>query len=194
MTRDGVGGDARRRTALAVGVALAALGALALALVAGLATLLLARGEDGAATPAPSALVVGRPAPEIAVRTAEGATLSLIELRGRPVWLNYWAAWCGPCRAEMPALLAVSRELGRGDARLVAIATGEPERTPRDYLRREGLETLPVAFDPEGSAGMRHGIVVLPTHVFIDAEGIVRAVHLRQLGADEMRRELRSLE
>jgi len=59
--------------------------------------------SDSEGAPAP-----GKPAPDFQLKSLDGQTISLSELRGRPVLINFWATWCGPCRMEMPFLQALS--------------------------------------------------------------------------------------
>ncbi|HWO10111.1 MAG TPA: TlpA disulfide reductase family protein, partial [Polyangiaceae bacterium] len=68
--------------------------------------------------------LVPRPAPDVQLLAANGSRGRLSDYRGRPVLLHFWATWCPPCKAELPALLALGRELDReGGARVVALAT-----------------------------------------------------------------------
>jgi len=61
--------------------------------------------SDSGQVPAP-----GKPAPDFQLKSLDGQTISLGELRGRPVIINFWATWCGPCRIEMPVLQALSED------------------------------------------------------------------------------------
>ncbi|NBX46179.1 MAG: TlpA family protein disulfide reductase [Chloroflexi bacterium] len=56
------------------------------------------------------ALAAGSTAPDFALPSLDGSTIKLSDYRGRPVWINVWASWCPPCRAELPDIAAVSRE------------------------------------------------------------------------------------
>jgi len=71
-----------------------------------LAALLLVERPAAPTTSIPAAPVVDAPAPDFTVTTLAGETLQLSDLRGQPVFLNFWATWCIPCRAEMPAFAA----------------------------------------------------------------------------------------
>lgn len=169
------------------------LGLLAAALLVGVVTLLL--NSRSAATPQMEAqgLTVGGAAPDFAVRTLDGEVIRLSELRGRSVWLNFWASWCTPCRAEMPELVTVGREAKQRGVILVAISTGEAEETARDYLERSGHTALPVALDADGQVGTLYQVRNLPTHVFIDAQGTVREVRLGSMDGEDMRTAVRRL-
>lgn len=169
------------------------LGLLAAALLVGVVTLLM--NSRSAATPQVEAqgLTVGEAAPDFAARTLDGEVIRLSELRGRAVWLNFWASWCTPCRAEMPELVTVGREARQQGVILVAISTGESDETARDYLKRSGHTALPAALDADGRVATLYQVRNLPTHVFIDAEGTVREVRLGSMDGEDMRTAVRRL-
>lgn len=140
-------------------------------------------------TPAPAfALTVlspGAPPPSSAggvppaVIPAAGARLTLSALRGHPVVVNFWGSWCGPCRAEMPLLVkAWHAYAGRG----VVVVGFDVDDTPaeaRRFLREYNVD-YPIVTVPDEHLPRAYGVIGLPTTVFVDAAGTIRA---RQLGA-----------
>jgi peroxiredoxin len=138
---------------------------------------------------------VGEPAPEFMSLYAEdGEVLRLSELKGQPVWLNFWGSWCPPCRAEMPEVQAAWQELEPRGMTMIGVSQQEDPRVSLAYLERVGAD-FPVAVDPNYlttvadpeafpdlfETAQTWEIRNYPTHVFIDADGIVRAVVLTQL-------------
>jgi cytochrome c biogenesis protein CcmG/thiol:disulfide interchange protein DsbE len=118
---------------------------------------------------------VGEAAPVFQLNTLGGQPLSLADLKGHPVLMNFWASWCPPCRAEMPDLDKVAREYqGQG---LVVLAVNLQEDAP---TARRYAETLGLAFqdsivlDSQGVVANRYNLTGLPTSYFIDADGIIR--------------------
>ncbi len=178
-----------RRPLVIVLIGMAMIGALALVMLAGVLWLLIQR-ENAAST---SSAILNQPAPEFRVRTLDGESVRLSDLKGQPVWLSFWAVWCGPCREEMPAVAEVGREAEANGVRLLALNTGEPEETVRSFLRRNSYPGLPVVLDENGSTGSAYQVYNLPTHVFIDADGVVRDVKLGTMDADEMRDAIEEL-
>ncbi|MDQ3327380.1 MAG: TlpA family protein disulfide reductase, partial [Chloroflexota bacterium] len=152
-------------------------------MLAGVLWLLIQR-DNGAGT---SSAILNQPAPEFRVRTLDDEAVPFSDLKGQPVWLSFWAVWCGPCRKEMPAVAEVGREAEANGIRLLALNTGESQKTVRDFLRKNPYPGLPVVLDENGSTGSAYQVYNLPTHVFIDADGIVREVKLGRMDADEMR-------
>lgn len=112
------------------------------------------------------------PAPEFTAYDADGNPAKLSDYLGKPLVLNFWASWCGPCKSEMPEFQAAYEELGDDVQFLMVNATTgrETQADAQALLDQEGY-TFPVLFDTDGSAAMTYGIYSLPTTYFIDAEG-----------------------
>ncbi|HEY4685194.1 MAG TPA: redoxin domain-containing protein [Dehalococcoidia bacterium] len=127
---------------------------------------------------APSA-TAGRAAPDFLLPALDGSTLRLSELQGRPVLVNFWATWCPPCRAEMPALNAAYES--HADEGLIIVAVNLRESTERvsDFADEFGL-AFPVVFDRAGEVARTWRIggptEGLPSSYFVDREGVVRKV------------------
>ncbi|HLO03127.1 MAG TPA: TlpA disulfide reductase family protein [Symbiobacteriaceae bacterium] len=126
-------------------------------------------------------------APEItAIDVQTGQSVTLSDLRGQPVFLNFWATWCGPCKIEMPAMEDLYREAG---PKLRILAVGQTPWETKEQLaafaKERGL-TFPILFDG-GAAAEAYGIVGVPTSIFIDGDGIIRALHPGTLSGEKMR-------
>lgn len=115
---------------------------------------------------------VGLPAPEFTVTTFDKAKVTLADVRGKVVVLNYWATWCGPCKAEMPMMDAYRRKLGKFGFEIYAITT--EDSAPRRYLKElEQLLSFPLASKLRGKGyGLIGGSV--PTNYVIDRNGVLR--------------------
>lgn len=127
------------------------------------------RAPDGTAaseTPGPV------PAPDFTVYDEAGNEVRLSDYLGKPVVVNFWASWCGPCRMEMPEFQEKHLELGGEVQFLMINMTGgrETVETARDFIAGQGY-TFPVLYDTEGDAAVTYGAYALPTTYFIDAEG-----------------------
>lgn len=95
--------------------------------------------------------------------------VSLEALRGRPVVLNFFASWCGPCVREMPALQA-SAERYKGKVHFVGITFNDPRDAARGVLERTGA-SYPAAFDSQSDLAVDYAVRVMPTTFFIDRDG-----------------------
>ena len=126
----------------------------------------------------------GRVAPDFLLQTLDGGTLRLSDLRGKPLIVNFWATWCGPCRTEMPDL--VETHIAHSDDGLVVVAVNQREAAERiqPFVDEFGLP-FPIALDRRGEIGTswRIGGAMegLPSTYFVDRDGIVRKVILGPL-------------
>lgn len=101
--------------------------------------------------------------------TPESVTLA--SLRGKPVFINFWATWCDPCRWEMPYILEVQQT--RPDIHVVAINVGESDEEVAAYLDEVGLEGLNILMDKGFDVYGSYHVTGLPTSLFLDAKGTV---------------------
>jgi peroxiredoxin len=133
-----------------------------------------AHGTTGGLIPAPH---MGFLAPDFALETSAGETIRLSELRGRPVVLNIWASWCGPCRAEMPALERVYQAYQEQGLEILGLnSTAQDNRQQAQaFVVEQGL-TFPIVYDTDGEATRLYAVRALPTTYFIDAQGIIQEV------------------
>ncbi len=119
----------------------------------------------------------GYRAPGFSLRTMEGGTLSLADLRGRVVVLNFWATWCPPCRAEMPAFQRLyARYADRGLVVIGINATKGDDLAAVFAFRQQYHLTFPILLDEAGQVNRSYRVSALPTTFFIDPQGIIRDV------------------
>jgi cytochrome c biogenesis protein CcmG, thiol:disulfide interchange protein DsbE len=117
----------------------------------------------------------GNVAADFSLSTLDGDAASLRDYRGRVVILNFFATWCGPCRAEMPDMQAIYGELRDRGLVVVAVNQGEAEESVTAFAREFGL-TFPLLLDSDLAIGKMYAVRGYPTTVVIDRKGIVRDV------------------
>jgi thiol-disulfide isomerase/thioredoxin len=99
--------------------------------------------------------------------------VDLKQLQGRVVVVNFWATWCGPCKAELPSLIRLKEKLAGKPYDWIAVNDGENAETINRYLKRSKLE-LPVWMGPEDSSASGWNVRGLPMTFVVDAKGRVR--------------------
>lgn len=131
------------------------------------------QGFDPNRPPRPA---VGYPTPDLVAVGLDLKPVKLSDLRGKAIFLNFWASWCGPCRIEMPEIQRLYETLPEGTTILAVNMTAQesgPE-APLAYLQAHGY-SFPVALDLSGQAGEEFRALSLPTSLFVSPDGIVTA-------------------
>jgi thiol-disulfide isomerase/thioredoxin len=176
---------------------------LTIAGTAGYAAVMASRAEDIDA-PVPitfagrggKALAAGSTAPDFALPSLDGSTIKLSDYRGRPVWINVWASWCPPCRAELPDIAVVSREYvtasetaANTGLAIILISIGEEAEVVRKYVATTKIN-LPVIVDQEYRITENYRVSGMPTHFFIGPDGHLKDFAIGGLKPRAMRTRL----
>jgi cytochrome c biogenesis protein CcmG, thiol:disulfide interchange protein DsbE len=123
--------------------------------------------------------LVGQPAPDFLLPYAspgeQGKTQRLSDLQGHAVVLDFWASWCGPCRAQSPVLARVAKAFASEKVRVLGVGTSDERAKITRFLASESLGYASV-FDDQDVASSLYHVRSLPTVVLIAKDGTVRAV------------------
>lgn len=115
---------------------------------------------------------IGSMAPDFELVDTQGKTVKLSDFKGKPVMLNFFATWCPPCRAEMPALQAVYRDYEAKGFVILGVNLGETNLAVNNFAKGLGL-TFPIVIDKSDAVSRTYGIIPLPTSYFVDKNGKV---------------------
>lgn len=126
------------------------------------------RGEPAGVT-----AIVDQPAPAFRLPTLDGDTLSMDDLKGRVVVINFWATWCAPCLVEIPDLIGMQEETGDEGVRFVGIALDVDNVEAIRAFAEDAEFNYPVVLDDGDVADDFGGIYALPTTILINREGVV---------------------
>jgi peroxiredoxin len=188
VRRRGVGPFSLRQVTIAI---VAMMGA---AIIGTLATRPLGTVPIGLPVPDPSAFLIGSPepglkigdlAPELSYADATGATVQLTDLDGHPIrladlrgkalWINFWASWCPPCQYETPTLRDMDQRYRDRGLAIVGIQVQQTVDEGREYAQRYGLEYT-IGADVSGRIFHAYRVFALPTQFFVDPDGRLRAI------------------
>lgn len=127
------------------------------------------------------------------LKTLDGKDISLSDLQGNVLFVNFWATWCGPCRAEMPSMAALFDKLSTPDLGMVAISD-EDSKTVREFLENSPYP-FDVWLDPENILAERFDILAIPTTLIIDKQGrlVLRHTGIQQWDSPDMIERIRQL-
>jgi thiol-disulfide isomerase/thioredoxin len=149
-----------------------------LILIAGASWTALSADTTGTSTageiPAPQA---GFAAPNFTLKTPDGASYTLAELRGQAVLVNLWATWCPPCRAEMPAIEKMYQEYKEQGFIVLAVnMTYQDDPLAVVPFIQEYSLTFPILLEETGDVASAYQLRSLPTSLFIDRSGMITEV------------------
>ncbi len=127
---------------------------------------------------------VGSIAPDFELKDVNtGQMVKLSELRGRPVWVNFWASWCPPCAEEMPEMQKLYDQYRHSGLALLGVNVQESQEAVRSFTARGNFDWT-FLLDPDGKVVDRYMVGGLPTHFFIDEQGAIRAIYAGALSPD----------
>jgi cytochrome c biogenesis protein CcmG, thiol:disulfide interchange protein DsbE len=122
-------------------------------------------------------MLKGQAAPPFTLRAMDsGMRVSSEQLKGRPLVINFWASWCGPCKMEHPVLEWGAREFGQ-QAQFLGVVFEDTEENARQFLSQMGM-SFPQLIDANSGVAVAYGVAGVPETYFIDAQGIILGKHV----------------
>jgi cytochrome c biogenesis protein CcmG, thiol:disulfide interchange protein DsbE len=141
---------------------------------------------------APSAVTIGDPAPSFALADLDGRSVRLSDFAGRPVVVNFWASWCGPCVEEFPLLKQVEAQHAADGLAVIGIVYQDRSEAARAFMQRMGADWT-AAMDPGDSVATRYGIFAPPETFFIGRDGIVAGHQVGQFSRASLERQIAAI-
>ncbi|MGA7245729.1 MAG: redoxin family protein [Terracidiphilus sp.] len=142
--------------------------------------------------------LIGKPAPDFVLEDLSGRTVALSSFKGKPLLINFWATWCGPCKIETPWLIELQNEYAAKGFQIVGISTEGEDLQPGDkegfarqkaaiarFVKEEHMQ-YPVLVNGDSLASTYGGLDAMPTSVYVNAEGKVVAVQLGITSKEDM--------
>lgn len=138
-------------------------------------------GKKGADLPQSKA-IIGLRAPDLALQDISGKDYTLTEMKGRVLFLNFWASWCEPCRAEMPSIQALYARF-KDDKRfqMLTVLYKDDYSKAADYMKENGFQ-FPMFTDTDSKTATSYGITGVPETYIVDKNGILKK---RLLGPED---------
>jgi len=119
---------------------------------------------------------INESAPDFTLPGDNGQAVSLSDLHGQVVMINFWASWCGPCRQEMPLLEQIHQRYEPLGFTLLGVNVEENSSDAKAFLKDRPV-SFPILFDPDNGVSKLYDVVAMPSTVLIDRQGNVRYLH-----------------
>ena len=125
------------------------------------------------------AVQLNNKAPEFTLNDVSGRSVSLNSLKGKVVYINFWASWCGPCQKEFPQLESLAKKYADSGLTILAINQDKKRTSMQEFLGKFSVtpSNMIILTDPNSSVISQYGPRAMPTSYVIDKEGVVRYIH-----------------
>ena len=133
--------------------------------------------------------MAGRVAPELQVTDIQGKAISLAELKGKTVLLDFWTTWCPPCQADAPSISKLNQKYGDKNLAIVGISVDEEREIVEKYLKKHP-DSYPVVLSSENQMPRPYQIGVFPTYLIISPDGTLMTAEEGDKGFVKLRKEL----
>ena len=127
------------------------------------------------------------------LKDLDGKELSLSDLKGKKVFLNFWATWCPPCKAEMPEIEKLYEETKDSDLVIVAVEIGESLDTVKSFIDSNKY-SFKVLLDSDQSVASKYNISSIPISYFIDVDGNIVSKNVGAMDIDQMKTYIKTLD
>ena len=142
--------------------------------------------------PAIAAPHAGDVAPAIVIPSDKSGTIDTTKLKGKAVYVNFFASWCPPCNAEAPSVKKLYAKYQKRGFVTVGVDELEDASKASAFAKNYGW-TFPVGIDGDGKAMETYRGVGLPVHIFIDRKGKIDLVRMGEMGPDEIEAEIKKI-
>ena len=128
----------------------------------------------------------GKPAPDFSLRSPSGKPVSLSALKGKTVYVNFFASWCGPCSDEASSIGKLRAQYANRGLQVVGIDELDAAGKGAEFQKKHGNPYSYVALDDSGVVGKSYNAIAMPVHVFIDRRGVIRTYRLGEMNPAEI--------